>query len=250
MRKGQPERMSKLQKLILKELYKSKSGKVDKSMNYDDFKRNISHNLGDAEVKDGVFGLSIYRSSKSFNVIFVNSIGNLARKGYIKLIYTCEDQQSQWRYNTCERKPKEEFADRIEICDDCHILSKRYRISYAFRDDEEEKCYFNVVIRDRKGEPSKGSHIKSVSLTEKGKRYNKIPPLTSLDKKIIKSILDQLGEGSVNHIDFSTNLYFMLEKKFKNVDNEELWQQIHVMINRLERDGTLDRDADGYISIS
>lgn len=97
MRKGQPERMSKLQKLILTEMYKNKDnpmrykethtskGKI-KLYDHQDFKKMIAIMYNKGQLEDGRLW---YQKGKQghfkqkFNVIFHNSIWNLSKKGLI-----------------------------------------------------------------------------------------------------------------------------------------------------------------------
>ena len=170
MRKGQSERMSKLQKIILKKLYAHET-KNSLHKDYFELMGEVGYEVGSAKLKEAILGIKLFRVSASFKVVFANSIRNLAKKGYVNLIYTCEKKETGVRYHTCNRKPKEYSDGEIEICKDCPILSKGYRIWRAFRDHKEGRCYFMITIRDRKGIPHKGSHIEEVALTEKGREY-------------------------------------------------------------------------------
>lgn len=180
MRKGQPERMSEVQKITIAVLQKETRKPLDinkygetrklKFMDYYSLKTDIRNNY----------------QKRLDNVSFSNSVRNLQKKGYVELSFVDNKQKTAYRVQKCDRTPLEDsYGDYF--CEDCPMKKKDYRgLQYALRVEEEGRCYFRVIVSDCRWDVRK-HHISNIWLTDKGWNY-KVEMNVKEDTIILKLI--------------------------------------------------------------
>lgn len=160
MRKGQPERMSEMQKIIIAYLQKQTRKPTDSLHVYGGKRKELDY----YDVKSTVMN----NYSKTFNKVSLsNCLRNLQKKGYIELFFTDNEQKIAQRYMKCEKQPIENNFG-FEICENCPMKKKNYRgLCDSCRVHEEERCYFFIVTSDGRWNDHK-HHVNKVTLTDKG----------------------------------------------------------------------------------
>lgn len=162
------ERLSKLQKEILKYLNaeRLRSWRYDRK-EYDEIRKNVSEMCDKGIEKKSYLGIDIFISSKSFNVVFSQSVRNLHRKGLIELEYKYEVPDEYYYYHK-KCKGREPFEDNP--CDDCFYIKKHPNAELFL---VEKKCCFRYFTGER-GKNKIKKRVHSIKLTGKGRKALKV----------------------------------------------------------------------------